>query len=175
MFSDPQHILSQVPIVQGAVVCDIGAGSGFYSLLLSSIVGDKGKVYAVDIQKELLTKVANEARAKLRYNVEVLWGDAEKLGGTKIRENSIDVAVVSNVLFQIEDKKTFITEIRRILKQNAMLVLVDWSDSFNNLGPHSDHVVTKDAAIALLTSNGYKVEKDIDTGMHHYGMIVRKN
>jgi len=175
MFSDPQHILSQVSISQGAVACDIGAGSGFYTLLLSSFVGDTGKVYAVDIQKELLTKVANEARSNKRYNVEVVWGDVEKIGGTKLRENFVDIVVVANILFQIGNKKNFITEVRRILKSTGILLFIDWTDSFNNLGPHADHIVTKEAAITLFTSNGFKVEKDIDAGAHHYGMIVRKN
>lgn len=174
MFSDPKQILSQIALPQGAVVCDIGAGSGFYTMSLSTLVGDNGRVYALDIQKELLNKVASEARAQHRYNVEVVWGDAEKLGGTKLREGLCDMAVVANILFQIEKKDVFIDEIKRILKPKGKILIVDWSDSFGNMGPHADHVVTKDAAEALGKKHGLTLERTVEAGAHHYGMIMAK-
>ncbi len=174
MFSDPQLILSQVSIPQNAVVCDLGAGSGFYSLALSSIVGDRGKVYAVDIQKEVLNRLANQARAAGRTNVEVVWGDAEKLGGTKIKNGLIDMVIVSNILFLVEQKDIFVNEISRILKPRGSVVFVDWSGSFGDMGPRPEKVVTEDQAKKLFESKGFTVEKSINTGAHHYGMIFRK-
>ena len=57
-------------------------------------------------------------------------GDVEKIDGTKIEDNTIDVAIASNILSQVENKNDFILEIKRILKPKGRVLLVDWSDVF---------------------------------------------
>lgn len=158
----------------GMIVADLGVGSGFYSLHAAKLVGDRGKVYAIDIQKDLLDRIRLQATKDRRYNVETIWGDCEKLGGTKLREMLVDVAIAANILFQLEKKDVFAQEVSRVIKRGGKLVVVDWTDSFNNLGPHADHVFTKAVAEELFKKHGFAVEKEIDAGAHHYGMIFSK-
>lgn len=174
MFSNPKDVVEQLGLSDGMVVADLGTGSGFYAIEAGRKVAPTGKVYAVDIQRDLLDRLRSEAgRAHVR-DVEIISGDLEKIGGTKIREGSVDRVIAANVLFMIEDKKSFVSEIKRILKQKGAALLVDWSASFSQMGPHSDHVVYKDKAIQLFSEAGFKVEKEISAGSHHYGMIFRK-
>jgi hypothetical protein len=54
-------------------------------------------------------------------------------------------------------------------------VLIDWQDSFNNLGPRADHVVSRDAALVLIKQNGgFMRVEDIPAGSFHYGIIFKK-
>ena len=108
------------------------------------------------------------------HNIEVISGDLEKLGGTKIKDESVDRVIAANILFMIEDKKSFINEIKRILKHKGAALLVDWAASFSQMGPHPDNVVYKDQAIKLFDDAGFKVEKEISAGAEHYGIIFRK-
>ncbi len=156
------------------VVADLGTGSGFYAIEAAKSVSPNGKVYAVDIQKDLLDRLRSEANRAHVRNIDVVCGDLEKLGGTKIREASVDRVIAANILFMIDDKKIFINEIKRILKQNGRLLLVDWSGSFSQMGPHPERVIYKDKAAKLFTDSGFAVEKEISAGSHHYGMILRK-
>jgi ubiquinone/menaquinone biosynthesis C-methylase UbiE len=174
MFSDPQKNIEQAQIPLGATVADLGSGSGHYARVLSKAVGDNGKVYAVDIQKDLLTKLKNETTKEKMSNIEVVWGDVEKEKGTKLKDQSLDAVVISNLLFQIEDADAVAKETQRIVKKGGVVVIIDWSDSFGGLGPEQSKVVDKTKAANFFSSRGFLFEREIDTGNHHYGIIMRK-
>lgn len=175
MFSDPRHNIEQLGLSDGAVVADLGAGSGFYSIEAARAVAPMGKVYAVDIQRGLLERLKADANKQHVRNIEVIAGDLERLGGSKIKESSCDAAIASNILFMIEDHKSFLLEAKRILKPGGRLLLIDWSASFSQMGPHPDHVVYKDDALKLARSLGLEFEREIHAGHHHYGIIFRKS
>jgi ubiquinone/menaquinone biosynthesis C-methylase UbiE len=159
---------------EGMRVADLGAGSGAYTFAAAAIVGDTGRVFAVDVQKDLLSRIKNTAKGNGLYNIEVIWGNSEKLGGTKLREASIDVVIAANILFQIEHKEDFLNEIKRILKMRGKALVVDWSGSFGGMGPHPQALVTEEKAKELFESAGLSYEKTINAGEHHYGLIFRR-
>ena len=115
MFSDPVKNLKTLGLQSTDIVVDLGAGTGFYAVAAGTMVPE-GKVYAVDVQKEFLLTIKNKAREANLNNVETLWGDVEKIGGTRIGDNIVDVVIASNILFQVEDKERFIDEAKSILK-----------------------------------------------------------
>lgn len=174
MFSDPKHNIEQFMIGEGTKVADFGAGSGHYTIEAAKAVGDSGFVYAVEIQRDLLDRVKNLAREKNLHNVEVLWGDLEKIGGSGLGDSSVNSVIVSNILFQIENKEDFIKEAARVLKPGGKLLLVDWTDSFGGMGPAPEMVVSEDVVTSLFKKNGFIVDKNIYAGEHHFGKILRK-
>lgn len=174
-FSDPQKILEQFGLHEGQVVADLGAGSGFYSLTAARMVGGAGRVYSVDVQEDLLSKIKNTARQGRLLNVEVVHGDMEKQGGTRLREQCADAAIASNVLFQIEQKDDFMDEVKRILKPSGRLLLVDWTDSFDGMGPQAEQVINQVDAKALAEKHGFSYVTALDAGDNHYGLVFRKN
>ncbi len=173
MFSDPSHNLSQVGLVEGMYVADLGSGSGFYTLAAAKAVGGKGRVYSVDIQKDLLQKIKRGAEQEHLFNVEVVWGDIEKIGGTKLRDMCVDFAIISNILFQVEHKKDFAREVRRIVKVSGRALVIDWSDSFGGMGPAKEAVVPQNEAQKLFEAAGFVFERSIAAGDHHYGLLFR--
>jgi len=173
MFSNPQTNLDQFGLQEGDRVADLGSGSGFYSLAAAKMVGDKGRVYAVDIQKDMLAKLKSTAQSEHLLNIEVIWGNLDTVGGTKLRDMSIDAIIVSNTLFQIEHKSNFAREIKRIIKRTGRVLLVDWSDSFSNMGPDEKHVVREAEAKKIFEDAGFALEKSINAGDYHYGLILK--
>lgn len=174
MFSDPEKNIEQCGIQAGMEIADLGSGSGFYTLAASKALISTGRVYAIDAQKDLVTKIKNEAVRQGLYNVEVIWGDIEKLGGTHLRDGTINLALVCNVLFQLEDKKTAINEIKRILKTSGRVLIVEWSDSFGGIGPRPEMVVKKEVLLEIMEKNGFHMDREISAGAHHYGLIFKK-
>lgn len=174
-FTNPISNINELGVYEGMIVADLGAGTGAYAIPLAERVGEKGRVYAVEVQKDFLTNIKTTADARGLKNIELLWGDIERLGGTKIKDESVDAVVISNVLFLAEDKAGLLRETRRILKVGGKLLLIDWSDSFNNLGPAPEMVVTGDAARALCEAEGFVLKKEIPAGEHHYGFIMLKS
>ena len=175
MFSDPEKNIEQFSLGKGNFVADFGSGSGFYTIAAASVVGIDGKVYAVDVQKDLLEKLKNEAKnIKHLNNVDIVWADLDILGGTRLRENSMDAVVAANTFFQLQEKDNACLEIKRILKQNGRVLFIDWVDSFGGIGPQPQHVFSEEQSKKLFEKHGFKIDKQISAGSHHYGIIFRK-
>lgn len=173
-FTSPVLNITALNIHEGMVVADLGAGIGAYTILLGLRVGETGRVYAVEVQSEFLAAIKNAAMERGLKNVEVIWGDIERHLGTKIKDGIVDVAIVSNVLFQAEDKKGLVREASRILKKGGKLLLVDWSASFQGMGPTSNMIVDKSTARKLFEAEGFVFNKEIPAGGHHYGLVFNK-
>jgi len=166
MFTDPVKNLKAFGLREDNIVADLGAGTGFYSLAAGEIVA-RGKVYAVELQKDYLTTIINKVADLGLKNVEVIWGNVEKIGGTKIGDNVVDAVIASNILFQVVDKDKFILEIKRILKPEGKVLLIDWSESSIM---KTTNIIPKSKARMLFEQKGFTFERE-----HHYGMILVKN
>ena len=174
MFSDPENNIKQFGLTSGMQVADFGAGSGFYTIAAARAVLPTGKVFAVDIQKGLLQKLKNGARENHLSNVDIVWGDLEHLGGTKLRESSLDAVTICNLFFQIKNKNALCLETKRILRANGRALVVEWADSFSGLGPVEKDVISKVEMIALFEDHGFKLDREISAGAQHYGLVFRK-
>ena len=174
MFSDPKNNIKQLHLTEGMLVADFGSGSGYYTIAASEAVGEDGRVYAIDIQKSLLQKVRNLLTKENKNNVNILWGDIEQVGGTKLKDNSVDAVILANTLFQVEDKYSVISEARRVLKQANKLMVVDWSDSFGGIGPQPKDIMQESNTKQMFTESGFEFINRFDAGAHHYGLIFIK-
>lgn len=156
---------------EGMKVGDFGAGSGHYTFAVSAIVGEAGRLYAVDVQEELLTRIRAEAISRKLRNIETIWGDFEKAGGTLLKDHALDAVVISNTLFQLEKKEGAIEEIKRVLKPGGKLLVLDWAGAYDGLGPSRHHVVSEQQAETLFISAGFHKVKAFRGGPHHYAIL----
>jgi len=171
MFTNPEQNILRLGLSEGMRVADFGAGSGFYSKAASEKVGYSGKVYAIEVQKDLVKKLESELKNWGISNVECIWGDIERRYGTKVSDHSMDAVIVSNVLFQAEDKLGLAEEVGRVLKKGGKVLLIDWSDSFGGMGPTPQSIIKETEARELFEKKGFKFEESISTSPHHYGII----
>lgn len=169
MFSDPSSNLSKLGLIDGMKVVDLGAGSGFYTFESAKRVGSSGRVYAVDVFKDLLERIRSVGVLNGLCNIEVIWGNCEKIGGTKLGESIADRVIASNVLFQIEKLDDFVLEIKRILKPGGKVLIVDWSE-VSSTSPKTLIASTK--AQMIFEKAGFKLEQSFNAGDHHYGLIL---
>lgn len=171
MFSSPNQNVAQLNLKEGMVVADFGAGTGAYSKAASLLVGNTGKIYAIEVQKDLVKKLESDLKFWSGSNIECIWGDIEKLRGTKIADHSVDAVIVANVLFQVPDRIGLIDEARRILKRNGKVLLVEGSASLAGIGPDPSRSIDKKQAEELFTKRGFKLLENISTNNYHYGII----
>lgn len=171
-FANPEANIKQLELAPGSRVADFGAGSGVYTLAAARAVGERGKVYAVDVQKELLTKLSSHASAENVNNVEVIWGDLDRVGGSKILDETMNAVILSNILFQSEDKQALLLEAKRVLAPGGRVLIIDWSESFGGLGPSPAHVVSLAEAKKMITEAGLSISKEFNAGAHHWGVVA---
>ena len=174
-FAHPGKNLEVLAIEPGMHVADFGAGSGHYALGIAEQLGNSGRIYAIDVQKDLLRRVKTEAHKRgIQERIEFIWGDLESPGGSKIADEHLDLVLVSNLLFQVPDKSAILREARRVLKPSGRLAVIDWSASFGGLGPRREDVVNKDAALDFARENGFELLREFHAGAHHYGLLLRQ-
>lgn len=167
-FVKPEEIVKSIGLEQGMAIVDFGAGSGHYALAAAKLVGENGRVYAVDVQKDLLATIRSEAAKRELSNLEIIWTDLEKPESTRLADDSIDKAIISNILFQLEDKGAVVREAMRVLKKGGNAVVIEWIElkSGKQLG--------KDDCVKIFMSAGFEKEKEFEAGDNHYGIIFHK-
>lgn len=174
-FLDPGRAVKAAKITDHMVVADFGVGAGFFTRAIARAVGPQGRVYAIDINRDLLQRLAPLCDLEGLKNIDYVRGDLDEVKGSGLADASVDIVMMANILFQVEKKDLLLEEAHRILRRGGRLILIDWKESFNNLGPHEGHVVNRAAALALLNANnGFAHVEDIPAGSFHYGLILKK-
>jgi len=172
-FAHPKRNVAALGIRAGMRVADFGTGSGAYALAIAEHLEGGGRVYAIDVQRDLLRRVANEAKSRGFHNLDVIWADLEVPRASKLADGSMDLVLISNLLFQVPDKLPVLREARRIVKPAGHVAVIDWSDSFGGMGPLKEDVVKKEGALELARKSGFEFVREFPAGAHHYGLVLR--
>lgn len=173
-FLEPEKVVSHFHLRPGDKVADFGAGSGNFLKALSRAVGAEGKVYALEIQKQLVDTLGRNAAESHLSNVEPIWCDLEAPGGTKLADGLLDTGMLANTLFQLQNKEVALTEIARTIRKGGKFFVCDWTESFAGLGPSGAEVVDANMAKELVGNAGFVFERDFPSGDHHYGLVFRR-
>lgn len=165
---NPEEFLRSEGLKQGMSFADVGCGPGFFSAPASRIVGEKGVVYAIDTQDEMLNELKRRA-------------DAENVKAIKSSENSIplednvsDFVLLAYVLHEAESKDVFLKEARRILKPGAILLLLDWEKRVEEDGPPFEDRLEREEASRLLREAGFSMETVSSFGESHYKISAKR-
>ncbi len=121
LFFSRALILEEVPIKPGFQVVDYGCGPGSYITLLAGMVGETGRVYAVDAHPLAIKKVSGIIAKKNLKNVTALRSDCR----TELPDNSIDVVLLYDVFHALDDSDGVLKELYRVLKADGILSFQD--------------------------------------------------
>jgi ubiquinone/menaquinone biosynthesis C-methylase UbiE len=119
----PAKLLPLLKLKPGDSVADVGAGSGFYTFKLADLVGEKGKVYATDIQKEMLTIIAQRAKAKKIDNIVRVLGTVKD---PKLPADSLDMILLVDVYHEFSFPYEMTVGMVKALKKGGRLVFVEY-------------------------------------------------
>lgn len=173
-FMRPEKIVGEFGVREGMSVADFGSGAGYFTILMGRMVGEGGKVYALDIQESALDNVRVKARAVNLENIETIRTNLEISGSSGLPDNSQDIVLLANVLFQSDKKAEIIREAKRVAKNGGRLILIDWKLGSGGFGP-PDSMRTDEIAMSnLVLGDGLIFEKNIDAGQFHYGISFIK-
>lgn len=154
-FSPREDVLGEVGIRPGFHVLDYGCGSGSYVVHAAELVGESGKVYALDIHPLAVQSVQNLASKKRLGNVETICSDCK----TGLPDSTVDVVLVYDTFHGLSDPSGVLEELHRILKSNGIL-------SFSDHHMQEDEIVRRltEAGLFRLSASGEKTHTFVRQG-----------
>ena len=171
-FSVPEKNIRALSLASGMKVADFGSGSGAYVRALARVVGHEGVVYALDINEDALVSIKKELQVEGLPHVDIIWADVERVGGSRIKDQSLDAVVISDLLFQVEDPRAVVQEAYRVLRSGGQLLLIDWQDHEKGSLVHSTFSAQRGET--LVQEVGFALVKNIDAGEHHWGLVATR-
>lgn len=171
---NPRIVVVQLNITPGSVVADFGCGSGYFTLEIARVVGDRGKVFAIDVVSEQLESVRSLAQMNgLDHIIETRWANLEKT--STLEKNSCDWVIAANLFFQIpkELREKVLTEAHSILKSGGKFAVIDWKED-SPIGPPKDERLKKEEFIQLAGASNLKLFKEMAISDTHWCLIFIK-
>ncbi len=172
-FFNPNKILRVLGLSKrvGDVV-DFGCGYGTFTIPVAKIVS--GKVYAIDIEPEMVKEIQRKSRVDGLNNVEAILRDfmAE---GSGLEDESVDYIFLFNILYTTEDPEKLIRESYRILKPEGKLGIIHWNyDSTTPRGPPMEIRPRPEQVISWAINSGFNSPAKYDLRPYHYGIVLTK-
>jgi ubiquinone/menaquinone biosynthesis C-methylase UbiE len=155
----PSKAIAALNIRPGQVVADIGAGSGYYSVRLARAVGPTGRVYATDIQPEMLTLLKKKVDADKFANIELVLGTETD---TRLPDGAIDLAVMVDVYHELSQPQAFLKSVGRALKKDGRLVLIEFRKEDPRVPIRDEHKMSIAEARQELEAEGFTFDRVID-------------
>jgi SAM-dependent methyltransferase len=156
---DCSTLMKVLPLEPGQTVCDLGCGNGFYTLKLAEIVGEKGKVLAVDIQSEMLRLLQSRAEEAKIANIEPLLGT---LIDPKLPAGKVDLVLLVDVYHEFSHPVHMLKAVRDCLSPQGRLALVEFRLEDPDVPIKTLHKMTKAQIMKELPTNGLKLVGQFD-------------
>ncbi|MFH1426495.1 MAG: methyltransferase domain-containing protein [Candidatus Kerfeldbacteria bacterium] len=173
---DPRKLLTHTGLGPGMTCADFGVGrEGSFILTAADMVTATGRVYALDVVKEILEVINGLAQDAGHENVLTIWTDLELYGAAKdIADGFIDVGLLVNTLFQSEQKEDMFRECIRMMRPGGKLLVVDWKPVNTAFGPPKDKRVDPQEIKTLATGLGLQLIEEFEAGEYHWGQLYQR-
>jgi ubiquinone/menaquinone biosynthesis C-methylase UbiE len=164
------QVIKAVGLELGMVVADIGAGTGYFALPMAAAVAPLGRVYAVDVQPEMLAELRR--RADEAAPIELIEADAAR---TTLATGSQDLVFSANVWHELDDRDAALAEFGRLLRPGGKLAIVDWrTDVDQPPGPPLAHRVDKQLVVEQLRGRGWTDVRGAILGRYSHLVTARR-
>jgi len=173
---DIDKFFKELDLQKGISFLDVACGRGAYCLAASEIVGEKGRVYGVDLWEEGIELLKAAADEKGIGNINAFVSNAGE--HIPVADHSIDVCLMATVLHDfVEDQieKEVLHEIVRVVKPNGILAIMEFMKIDGPPGPPRHIRLSPEQVEDMLTPFGFMQERIVDVGPYNYLMRVKIN
>ena len=141
----------------GEVIADIGAGSGYFTFRLTHHVGDRGKVYAVDVSPDMIRHINRRIRELKATNVVSILADPDD---PLLSDASVDRFFFSDSWHHIDNQTKYLSLMKKMLKPGGEIVMIDFHKKDLPVGPPMQMKIAREDLIKQMESNGFRLTKE---------------
>ena len=156
-YQKPHEVLTALNLKLGEVVADIGAGSGYFTFRIARHVGVKGKVYAVDVNPDMIRHVNRRIRDLKTTNVVSVLADPDD---PLLAEQSINRFFICDVWHHVENPTKYLSMMKKMLKPGGEVVMIDFHKKELPVGPPLQMKIAREDLIKQMESNGFRLAKE---------------
>ena len=164
----PDEVVSALGLKAGDAVADIGAGSGYFSTRFARGVGERGKVFAVDIDPGLIRHLRERASQEQLENMEAVPAAPDD---PKLTAGSVDIVFICNVLHHVENRATYYKKLAAALRPGGRLAVVDFYKRELPVGPGVEMKISREAMVTELRDAGFRLGQEFDFLPHQYFLV----
>jgi len=168
----PGVALDAIGIRKGSAVADIGAGAGYFTWRLAERAGPEGKVYANDIQPEMLELLKKNIAARGFHNVETVLGAADD---PRLPAGKIDLVLLVDVYHEFSQPRKMLHKIRQSLKPDGRLILLEYRKEDPKVPIRPEHKMSVAEVKAEIEPEGYHFAKSLETLPRQHILIFTKS
>lgn len=164
----PEETLIKFKVKDDGALLDIGCGIGYFTIPAAKFL-KHNKAIGIDIMPEIL-EIAKE-NAEGISNIEFR---VSKEYSFPVEDGLVKYVLISNVIHEIEEKERYLNEVRRVLKQDGYLLIIDWDKRETEAGPPVHERISMDEMKEFCSKAGFKTIESIDASPNHYGLRLSK-
>ena len=167
----PDAALDAIVIRKGAVIADIGAGVGYFTWRMAERTGPEGKVYANDLQPEMLERLKKNVAERGLHNVETVLGSTDD---PRLPAGKIDLVLLVDVYHEFSQPQKMLRKIRQALKPDGRLVLLEYRKEDPKIPIRPEHKMSVAEVKAEIEPEGFHFEKSLETLPRQHILIFTK-
>jgi ubiquinone/menaquinone biosynthesis C-methylase UbiE len=168
----PDAALDAIGIAKGSTVADVGAGAGYLTWRLAERVGAGGKVYANDIQPQMLDLLRRNMEQRKIANVEPVLGAVDD---PKLPRGAVDMVLLVDVYHEFSEPQAMLRHIRESLRPDGKLVLLEYRGEDPKVPIRPEHKMTVAQVKAELEPEGFRMERVSEVLPRQHILIFRKS
>jgi ubiquinone/menaquinone biosynthesis C-methylase UbiE len=156
LWQRPEQIMDALFIGEGSTVADLGAGGGWFTIRLARRVGPNGKVYAEDIQPQMIHAIDGRVRGEGLHNVETVLGTALD---PRLPAGTLDAALIVDAYHEIEQPITLLRNVAHALKPTGLIGIVDFTKEGSGPGPALEERVDPERVVRDAEAAGLELRR----------------
>jgi ubiquinone/menaquinone biosynthesis C-methylase UbiE len=167
----PGEVLGWLDLRPDMMIADIGTGTGYFAIPMAQAIAPGGRVFAVDLQPELLEVLRGKlAKPGAPTNIVLLEGTASSTG---LAGGSCDLALLANVWHELDDHAAALAELARVLKPGGKIAVLDWRpDVERPPGPPLEHRLPAREVQQFFQNHGKRVDAVRNVGQFSYLILA---
>lgn len=167
----PQEVVDRLSVQPGDVVADIGAGSGYFSVLFAKKVGDGGTIFAVDTDRNMLNYIRQRAKKEGLGNVRPLLAKADD---PLLAKDSTDLIFICNTYMFIKDRDRYLPRLKDALKSDGRVAIVSYNLVDSPEGPPIHTRLSREKTIKEIVQAGFMLDAEYYFLPYQHFLVFKK-
>jgi arsenite methyltransferase len=167
----PHEVIEALALKTGERVADIGAGSGYFALRFARHVGAGGRVFAVDVSKDMIAHLETQAKTAGVSNVETILAPPDD---PRLPDGSVDRVFFCDVWHHVDDQAGYLEKLKKALRPDGEVVMIDFQKQDLPVGPPTAMKIAREALVAQMASHGFRLEREHTFLPYQYFLVFTR-